>query len=413
MKKRDILFLCQFSYPETVSSATLPFDTAEHLAKQGYSVDVLCGYPKEYSSERKVPKTEQVRGVNITRLKYTQLSRKSSIGRLINYFSFTMKVRAHIRRLKKYKSVIVYSNPPVLPLVPIKAKKRYGTKFVFVAYDVYPEIAYASKSITRGNILDKVMKSINRKLYKNADAVVALTDEMRTYLLENREGLEPSRVYTIENWAHEKERLEPSKDCYDRFGFPNGKFIVSYFGNMGTCQDIDTLLSAAKDLRDNTEIGFLIVGHGNKKERVRSFVEEHGLDNVKTFDYLVGEDFDKAVAISNCYVVSLEQGLRGMCAPSKYYSYLRGGQPVIAVVEEDSYLARELAEERVGAFVKNGDHGALCRLIRELKNNPEELRAMGNRARALYEEKYSIDIAMKKYEKLFADILENEERFND
>ena len=46
--KKDILFLCQFFYPEHNSSATLPFDTAQYLANHGFSVDALCGYPKEY-----------------------------------------------------------------------------------------------------------------------------------------------------------------------------------------------------------------------------------------------------------------------------------------------------------------------------------------------------------------------------
>ena len=45
--KRDILFLCQFFYPEHNSSATLPFDTAKYLAANGFTVDALCGYPKE------------------------------------------------------------------------------------------------------------------------------------------------------------------------------------------------------------------------------------------------------------------------------------------------------------------------------------------------------------------------------
>ena len=46
-EKKDILFLLQYFYPEYVSSATLPFDTASKLSDDGFSVDVLCGYPYE------------------------------------------------------------------------------------------------------------------------------------------------------------------------------------------------------------------------------------------------------------------------------------------------------------------------------------------------------------------------------
>ena len=88
-QKKDILFLCQFFYPEHNSSATLPFDTAKYLAAHGFTVDALCGYPKEYSDQAHVPLREEKDGVNIQRIRYIQLGRVSKLGRLINYFSFT------------------------------------------------------------------------------------------------------------------------------------------------------------------------------------------------------------------------------------------------------------------------------------------------------------------------------------
>ena len=55
-KKRDILFLCQFFYPEYISSAQLPYDTVMALSKAGFSVDVLCGYPREYLDGGQIPR---------------------------------------------------------------------------------------------------------------------------------------------------------------------------------------------------------------------------------------------------------------------------------------------------------------------------------------------------------------------
>ena len=403
--KKDILFLCQFFYPETVSSATLPFDTACALADNGFSTGALCGYPKEYASEKNVPKQEVKSGVEIQRMKYIQLSRVGSLGRLVNYFSFTLKAFLNIGKIKKYRSVIVYSNPPVLPMVPLLAKKLYGTKVVFVSYDVYPEIAYASGSIAKGSLIDRVMRKINKNLYKNADAVVALTGEMKGFLLKNRDGLDEERIFTVENWAHEKDRVAVKKESYDRFGFKEGQFVVGYFGNLGTCQDIDTLLNAALALKNEPRIGFLIVGHGNKKELAKTFVEQNSLENVKIFDFLVGDDFQQAVAISQCSVVSLEKGLTGTCAPSKYYSCLLGGHPVIALVEKDSYLATEVEAEKVGCHVNNGDTDGFCQKLIWMAQNPSKVEEMSERARQLYDKKYRIDHAMKRYQEIFEAIL--------
>ena len=74
MKKKDILFLCQFFYPEYISSATLPFDTAVALSRAGFKVGALCGYPREYADKQEVPLRETVEGVDIHRVKYIQLS---------------------------------------------------------------------------------------------------------------------------------------------------------------------------------------------------------------------------------------------------------------------------------------------------------------------------------------------------
>lgn len=242
--KRDILFLCQFFYPEYNSSATLPFDTAKYLASHGFTVDGLVGYPKEYSTDKHLPLVETADGVRIKRIKYMQLGRVGTLSRLINYFFFTFRAWLHTSYLKNYKAVIVYSNPPVLPIVPIRARKKYGTKFVFVAYDVYPEVAYASQSLTPGSMISKVMNWLNKRLYKSVDCVVALTDEMKEFLLSHRPELTPDRVVTIANWAHEKES-QPDHEAYERFGYKDGQFVVSYFGNMGTCQDVEAMMEAA------------------------------------------------------------------------------------------------------------------------------------------------------------------------
>ncbi|MBQ7115229.1 MAG: glycosyltransferase family 4 protein [Clostridia bacterium] len=401
----DILFLCQFFYPEVVSSATLPFDTAKHLASQNFKVGALCGYPKEYSTEQNVIKRETVSNVDIKRIKYLQFSRKSTLGRLVNYFSFTLSALLHIRELKKYRAVIVYSNPPILPAVAILAKKLYKTKLVFVAYDIYPEIGYASGSITKGNIIDRLMQLINISLYKNADKVVSLTDEMKQFLLTNRRGIAADDIVTIANWAHE-ETCAKSENSYAQFGYSDDQFVVSYFGNMGTCQDIDTLLHTANLMKTNDNVRFLIIGHGNKTAYVKNFIEKNHLSNVQFFDYLTGEEFQQAVAITSAFIVSLEKGLVGTCAPSKYYSYLQGQHPIIAIVEEASYLAKEVEEEKIGYFVPIGDSNQLKKRIESLYSNPQDCKIMGERAKKLYLGKYDKPIAMEKYSNIFSQLME-------
>ena len=73
------------------------------------------------------------------------MSKQSKLGRLVNYLSFTIAAMLHLFTLARYRVVIVYSNPPLLPWVAALAKQIFQTKLIFVAYDLYPELAIVAE----------------------------------------------------------------------------------------------------------------------------------------------------------------------------------------------------------------------------------------------------------------------------
>ena len=403
MNKRDVLFLCQYSYPEVNSSATLPFDTAVSLAQSGRTVDVLCGWPKEYSKQSGVPARETVSGVRLHRLHYFQRSRVGKLGRLVNFCSFTAAVLLRLPSLRHYRCVMVYSNPPILPLACVLANLLFGTKFVFVAYDVYPEVAYASGSLRQGGAISRAMARLNRQVFRRAAHVVALTEEMRQFLLQNRPELDAERISVIPNWAHESP-AKPDDDVRRRLGYGDDTFLVSYFGNMGVCQDTETMLDAMELLQQEEKIQLVIAGHGSKLPHVRQRAES--LCNVQILPYLTGEAFERIAAAGDCGIVSLERGLKGTCAPSKYYSYLQSGQSILAVVEPGSYLETEIRAEQIGETVAPGEGTELAAALRAMERNRSALRRMGARARALYLRCYDQELAMKAYASILSQIID-------
>ena len=398
--KKDILFLCQFFYPEYVSSATLPFDTAVALKQAGFSVDALCGYPKEYATQQNIPTKETVDGIHIHRLKYLQLGRKSFVSRLINYFSFTLMVVLHLLKLARYKAVVVYSNPPILPWVASWAKKLFGTKLVFVTYDLYPEIGVRTGALREGNFICRLMDHINKCVYRRADAVVALSSEMREFILENRE-IGAERVHVIPNWYEDKGALNRNAESNPFGEESHGRFVVSYFGNMGTAQDMQTICDAAHILKDNPEVFFLFAGHGNKLDTVRQQLAD--VRNCKICDFLHGEEFQNALRISDCALVSLEKGLSGLAVPSKTYSYMMHGIPLLAIMDEGDIVAD--IEQGAGAWVRNGESEKLASLIRELAAEPLKMDQMRQTCRRLYLEKYTTEICTGKYVSLLRELL--------
>ena len=395
-KEKDVVFLCQFFYPEYVSSATLPFDTAKKLAKEGYSVGALCGYPYEYT-DKKSPQKEIVDGIEIQRLKYIRASRRSKIGRIINYFSFIVKALFKMRCLKKYKAVVVYSNPPLMPWVANKAKRKYGCKLIFVAYDLYPEIAVETNSINKGGMIYKLMDKLNTSFYKNLDRVVALSNEMKEYIVANR-GIDADKVVVIPNWYEDKydeliKREITGGDIYEKL---NGKTVVSYLGNMGTCQDVQTLLDVAEKLKDDDRFVFLFAGHGNKTAVVQSAQER--LSNIVYYDFLHGQDYLDVLKMTSYAVVSLEKGLCGLCVPSKTYAYMMQNLPMICIMDERSDIAKDITETNSGIVVRNGESNKIAEYITG--------GTCVSKIRERYLEKYTPEIALQKYGDMFAELLE-------
>jgi glycosyltransferase involved in cell wall biosynthesis len=408
--KKDVLFLCQYFYPEYVSSATLPFDTAVALSKAGFKVGALSGYPQEYNLSEEVPMKETHENIEIKRLKYLQLKRANIFGRLINYFSFTVSVLLHFKELSKYKTVIVYSNPPVLPFVAALSNKFFNVKIVFVSYDVYPEMAYITNTISEGSIISKVMKIVNKYVFKHVNKVVALSNEMKQYLLENRSSLSEKQIEVIPNWYEDKGKTNnvvPSENKLFSSLKEDGNLIVSYFGNLGICQDLDTIVESIRQLKDENKVKFLFAGHGNKMQLLKTIIEEENLQNVTVFDFLHGQDFQEALNISDCFIVSLAEGLTGLAVPSKTYSYMMSGKPVIAILGEESDIARDLDNNNAGYALEVGESSKLVSAVKELLNNKDKRISMGENCRRVFLDKYTKEHCTQQYVKMMKKILED------
>ena len=311
-------------------------------------------------------------------------------------------VLLHIFEIARYRAVVVYSNPPILPWIASWAKVLFGTKLIFVSYDLYPEVATVTGTLGEGNPICRLMNHINKCVYRRADAIVALSTEMRDYIAENR-PVSPEKIVVIPNWFGDQGMLpkNPETNCFRET--VGDRFVVSYFGNMGTMQDMDTLLGAIRSLKEDENTFFLFAGHGNKMEKLKNIVEEEGISNIAIYNFLHGQDFKDALAISDCAFVTLEKGATGLCVPSKTYSYMMQGLPLLAVMDECD-IVRDI-ESGAGAWVRNGEGEKLATVITGLRTDPEKLQQMRHTCRQIYLNNYTTEICTKKYVTLFRQLL--------
>lgn len=403
--KKDCLFLCQFFYPEYVSSATLPFDTARALKQSGLKVSAICGYPKEYTKRKDIPVKEIHEGIEITRLRYLQMDRKSFLGRAVNYLSLIVNMILHIPVMAGYKMIFVYSNPPFLPVIAVWIKKLFRCKLIFISYDVYPEIGIRSGKIRKGSMVDKCFRVVNHAIEKNADFVIACSEDMKVFW-EGKRNLHHGKVVSIPNWYQDTDINTSGRNSNLLSGIiKENDLLVSYLGNLGTCQDLRTILNCIRKMKDEVEVHFLFAGHGNKMEKLKEIVQKESLGQVHIFPFLQGNDYDAALARSDIFIVSLIPHLKGLCSPSKASGYFMAGKPVLAIMDTGMELSVDIIENRCGYVIENTHCKELKDKILYLKKNPHVKSEMGASAKALFIEKYEKNVCLRKYVELVKRII--------
>ena len=177
---------------------------------------------------------------------------------------------------------------------------------------------------------------------------------------------------------------------------------------MGTIQDMDTILDTVRQMRNDRDVFFLFAGHGNKEALLKQAILEEHLENARVLDYLHGKDYQDALQISSAALISLNPGTTGLCVPSKTYSYMMEGIPLIAIMDECD-IVNDI-RQGAGVHLRNGESARLAQLIRSLQAQPETVSAMRETCRRLYLEHYTPEICTEKYVSLFRSLLGDPEK---
>jgi glycosyltransferase involved in cell wall biosynthesis len=119
---------------------------------------------------------------------------------------------------------------------------------------------------------------------------------------------------------------------------------------------------------------------------------------------LEDDQYWKALSQADALLVSLEKGLAGLAVPSKFYTYLASGKPIIGVVDYDSEVALSIEEDQFGFVVGHGDVPKLVDQISYMISYPEETKQMGINAENSFQKKYETSILVNKYENLLLNL---------
>jgi colanic acid biosynthesis glycosyl transferase WcaI len=371
-----ILILNEYYPPDTSATAKLASIVAEALAER-HRVTVVAGRPS-YDPDERYPYSllrRTVRnGVNVECVGSTAFSRHKMVGRVSNYLSYlalavprALAIRADV--------ILAMTDPPVEGIAGAFVAQLKRRSFVYNIRDMYPDMAVGG-GIVRDRGWVRLWEKMHRWALRRARRVIVLGDDMRERILHK--GVEPARVVVIRDGTLIPETLaEQSHPIAQeiRSGFP---FVAIHAGNLGFYGAWDTLLQAAK-LLEGENTALIFVGEGANRARLQAAAQ--GSTNIRFLPFRPAAEIPLVMAAGDVHIICVRRGLEGVVVPSKLYSVLAAGRPVLAVASEESDIVRIVREARCGLAADPDDPASVAAALRKMRDDPRELTEMGVCAR--------------------------------
>jgi glycosyltransferase involved in cell wall biosynthesis len=395
---RPVVILSQYMYPERNSTGELMTSLATGLAANGFAVTTYCAQPTYFRGSETVSSKLEYEGVQIRRLWATRLGRARVATRLIDAVTFAISVGIRLLKLPQGATILAVTNPPFLPVIAAVRRRLWRREFVLLVHDVYPEIAVQLRTVRQAGAVYRLWRRLDRFTLRQADTIIVLGEDMRAIVANKLDASRRGRIVVIQNWADGNRILPIPKDRSEEARRHDlvGTFVVQYSGNVGLSQGLEVLLDAAGQLRGD-DVTFTIVGEGANLRQLQASAAARDIPNVRFMKRAREESLGDSLAACDVALVPLARGIEGLSVPSKYYSALASGRPILAIMNARAEVACSVLANECGLVVEPSDASGLAAAIRQLRGDPELRSRLGRNSRSAFERLYTRDRALSKY----------------
>ena len=364
-----VVIVSQHYPPDSSTTAAIMADIAEHLAAEG-PVLVLSGTPGSATGDA-APSNRP----DVVEIRNRMPGKAALIKRAAAETSFTLRAfMAALHGLRRGDVAVTVTAPFMLPYAVAAAARLKRARSVLIMHDLYPDVLVAAGLLKPASIAARAIRAANSLMYRALDAVVVIGRDTGR-LLSRYRGIAPDKIRFIPNWATLAPGVRPiAPDNRYRRG-QAARFVVGLSGNLGFTHDSLIVFEAARLLRDDADIRFLLSGWGIGFERLKQMQSEAPLPNVTLVDRVEDSDLEAFLSAANLWLIPYRKNVAGVSVPSRFYNLLAVGRPVILVSEPGAEAALTVTEHDLGWVVPPGDAGALARTIRLAAGSEDPSRA--------------------------------------
>lgn len=407
---RILLHTLVFS-PDGVSTAILISELTDMLMKtHRHEVVILTTTPhynRNESAEQAQPLkkhwfglyyTSSFHGAPVIHIPMAQ--KKDATNRTLDYLWFHFWGLIFGLLLVGRQDVVLSPSPPLtIGIVSWLLAKLKGAKFIYNVQEVYPAYLLYTGAMRSGSTMHRVLSFIERFVYRHAAYVTVITEQLRQEVL--KVCSDPNKVVLIPNFSviEFADAISRTNQLAQELNLVD-KFVVMYAGNIGTAHSIETIVETLTILVDDDRIRFLIVGDGTRRPYLEEEIQKRHLNNAILLPYRSVDDMPVVYATGDIGLVPLKAGAARSATPSKIYTVMAAGLPVLAAVDLDSDTKHLVENANCGLVVEPDNPKALADAIRWSCDHPAELKQYRQNALEFIARNYSRAAITEMYNRL-------------
>ncbi|HEU5104122.1 MAG TPA: glycosyltransferase family 4 protein, partial [Roseiflexaceae bacterium] len=283
---------------------------------------------------------------------------------------------------RTYDIVLASSPPLFIGLAGWVLSRFFHIPFVFDIRDLWPEVIIEAGELPPNAPIIRLGHWLARFLYRRADHITPVTERKRAKLLAA--GVPPAKLTVVSNGV-DLDQIPAISNCGKRgeLGLDN-KFVVLYAGLIGMAQGVEIAIYAADDLREHSDIHFLIVGDGVRRDDLAAQAQRRGLRNITILPRQPREQIPAFLNAADACLVPLVSVSLDDAVPSKLLEAWAYGRPVILAAGGEA--ADLVSRSRGGIVVAPEQPHQLARVIIQLKHDRAQLAELAARGRAFVQQ---------------------------
>lgn len=307
------------------------------------------------------------------------------------------------KHVTKNDCVLCVTTPFTLPYAVTLATKLRKASAVLLVYDLYPEVLIISGLVQPRSWVANSVRFANGLLFAALDAIITIGRDVEGLLLAYAH-VEARKIKFIPNWTLLPVGYrEPTINNPFRRTFSD-KFIVGLSGNLGLTHSPGTVFEAARLLKDEKGIHFLLSGWGSGWKQLKALYANDPLSTVTLVDAVPESMLEQFLSAADVWIIPYRRNIAGVSVPSRIYNLLAVGRSVVVTAEANSEAARILKDDDIGWVVRPEDPLDLAQAIRSAASDREATIEKGRRA-AFAAERYSYDRAIASYRQVMSEVM--------